>query len=214
MQPILELAVHKYNRNIKETTGLGIAIEQFLISSLYVESQFTTCFMALEHLVNTHAILQKRIEILDEKKFNKFVKPEIKTGLHRALNAIRECSELKENEIKICEEAIENMRDKIIELNRYSFAKKLSTFLHDIKVPLEDVSIEEIKKLIPTRNSIIHSGAILSKSSRHFIERQQRLSLLRELITRVFLTLLGYEGEYSSYYHGHHYIHFPSMKKQ
>lgn len=214
MQPILEFAVHKYNRNIKESTGIGMALEQFLISSLYVESQFTTCFMALEHLVNTHAHLHKQNEILDEKKFKKFVKPEIKAGLHRALEAIRGCRELKENEMKVCEEAIENMRDKIIELNRYSFAKKMSTFINDINVPLEGMSTEEIKKLIPTRNSIIHSGAILPKSSLHFIERQQRLALLRELLTRIFLTLLGYEGEYSSSFHGHHYIHFPSMKRQ
>lgn len=213
MQPIFELAVHKYNNKTKENTGFGIALEQFLIPSLYVESQFTTCFMALEHLVNSHAIFHKQGEILPAKKFDKFVKPEIKAGLNCALDSMKACLEFNEMEIKSCEEAIESMKEKIIELNRYSFAKKMSKFIDDINVPIENLSMEEIKKLIPTRNSIIHSGAILPKSP-YFGERQQRLALLRELLTRIFLTLLGYEGEYSSYCHGHQYIHFPTMKKR
>jgi hypothetical protein len=128
MQPILELAVHKYDKNIKETTGVGIALEQFLISSSYVESQFTTCFMALEHLVNTHTILHKQSEIFNDKRFKKYVKPEIKAGLCRALIVIKECQGLSETEINDCEKAIEGMKEKIIELNRYSFSKKMFGF--------------------------------------------------------------------------------------
>lgn len=210
MQPILDLAVHKYNKATKETTGIGIALEQFLISSLYVESQYTTCFMALEHLVNTYAQQHKHDEIIPAKKFDKFVKPKIKAGLNSALDTLKTCNYIKESEVEVVYEC---MKDKIIELNRYSFSKKLERFLKGIKVPLVGLTDEEIKELVGTRNAIIHSGAI-PLNSPYYSERQQRLALLRELITRIFLTLLGFEGEYSSYFHGQQYVHFPTMEKR
>jgi hypothetical protein len=210
MQPILELAVKRYNNNIKQTTGFGIALEQFLIPSLYLESQFTTSFMALEHLVNTFANNRQRNTILSEEDFSNFVKPAVMKGLKQAkdsMKATRLTTAADTGSIKKPFKAIEG---KIAELNRYPFIQNMWKFLDEIAVPLDGLSRVEIDKVVQMRHTIIHSGAVMSNNTRG---KQQGLSLLRELLTRIFLTLLKFEGEYASYLTGQQYVHFPPVLK-
>lgn len=210
MQPILELAVNKYSQELKQTTGFGIALEQFLIPSSYIESQFTTNFMALEQLVNTFANSRKRSTILTEEEFYNFVEPAVREGLKRAkesMKAARGAIESNSGGLKRPFKAIEG---KIDELNRYPFIQNMWKFLDEMAVPLDGLLKEEIEKVVQTRHSIIHSGSTISNNSRG---KQQGLSLLRELLTRIFLTLLKFEGDYASYLNGQQYMHFPPTMK-
>lgn len=207
MQPILELAINKYNKEIRYESGFGIALEQFLIPSLYLETQFTTCFMAIEHFVNIFASSRTRNTILTEEEFTDFIKPEVIEGLKRAkisLKISREVKAVKDGLHK----PFEAIKGKINELNRYPFIQNMWNFLNETKVPLDGLSRKEIDKIVQTRNKIIHSGSNISLSK----EKQHGLSLLRELLTRIFLTLLKYEGEYSSYLNGHQYVRFPNKE--
>lgn len=210
MQPILELAINNYNNKIKELTGFGVALEQFLIPSLYVESQFTTHFMALEHLVNTFANSRQRSTILSEEEFSNFVKPEVIKGLKQAkdsVKAVRATIAANKGSIKKSFKAIEG---KIEELNRYPFVQNMWKFVDDISVPLDGLSRAEIENVVQTRHSIIHSGSVISNNARG---KQQGLSLLCELLTRIFLTIIKFEGEYTSYLKGQQYLHFPPVHK-
>ncbi len=205
MQPVLELAVNRYSKKVKDTSGLGVAIEQFLIPSLYVETQFTTSFMALEQLVNTFANAQSRSTILSDEEFADFVIPEVMAGLKRAQIAIKASRDTKEAREKSLSKSCKAIRGKINELNRYPFIQNMWKFLAEIGVPIEDLPREEIEKMVQTRHTIIHSGSIPPDSK----GKQQALSLLRELLTRIFLTILKFEGEYSSYLNGHQFKQFP-----
>lgn len=51
LQPILNLALANYSEELKQKTGLDVAIEWFLIKSTYAEVQFLTTMTALEHLI-------------------------------------------------------------------------------------------------------------------------------------------------------------------
>ena len=211
MQPILDLAVSRYNKEVKEVTGFGVALEQFLISSLYVESQFSTSFMALEHLVNTYALQRERSTILTKDEFTNYVIPEIIDGLKRAKESIKVARETKGRNSGSIKKAFKAISGKIDELNRYSFVQNMWKFLDEIGVPLEDLSRHEIEQVVQTRHTIIHSGSLPTSANTR--GKQQGLSLLRELLTRIFLTLLKYEGEYSSYLDGHQYRRFSATLK-
>lgn len=55
LQPILNLALTNYSEELKQKTGLDVAIEWFLIKSSYAEVQFLTAMTALEHLIYIYA---------------------------------------------------------------------------------------------------------------------------------------------------------------
>jgi hypothetical protein len=212
MQPILDIAIKNYNKQIKQETGFGIALEQFLISSLYIESQFTTNFMALEHFVNSYVRQSGEQTILHNNEFNDFVMPEIKKALKESKENIkknREALEVKGNSLK---KAFQAMEGKIKELNRYTFVRNMWKFINEIKVPLDGLLKEEIEKVVQTRHTLIHSGSSTSRPIKED-ENQRGLLLLRELLTRIFLTLLKYEGNYNSFLHGHQYTQFPPVAK-
>ncbi len=209
MQPILELAVTKYNKEIKQTTSFGLALEAFLIPSIYLETQFMTSFMALENFVNTFVYEKKRTKILTDKEFTRFIKTEVKKGLCRAQELMKASNDIKELDVKNIDDSIEAINCKINELNRYPFLQNLRMFLDEIVVPLDGLPIKDINKMVQTRHTIIHSGSTTSPNT---MGKQHGLSLLRELLTRIFLTLLKFEGEYSSYLNGYQYVRFPNTE--
>jgi hypothetical protein len=211
MQPILDIAISNYTKEIKHETGFGIALEQFLISSLYIESQFATTFMALEHFVNTHARQSGEQTIVNGAEFNAFVLPEIKKALKQAKENLKKDRQSVGVNLIDLDKAFKEMSAKIRELNRYTFVRNMRKFLQKIDVPLDGLSKDEIEKVVQTRHTLIHSGSV-SPGYADTEKNQQGLLLLRELLTRIFLTLLKYEGQYSSYLHGHQYIQFPPAK--
>ncbi len=208
MQPILDLAIGNYTKEIEHETGFGIALEQFLISSLYIESQFATSFMALEHFVNTHARKTGAHTILDDAEFAAFVIPEVREGLRRAKEAVKKDREGMGVSLVSVKKAFKAISGKIKELNRYPFVRNMWKFLDEIAVPLDGLPKDEIEKVVQTRHTLIHSGSS-SPGHTETNENQRGLFLLRELLTRIFLTLLKYEGQYSSYLHGHQFTDFP-----
>jgi hypothetical protein len=212
MQPVFDLSISNYNKTIKHETGFGIALELFLISSLYTESRFVTNFLALEHFVNTYTQNIGQQTLLPEDEFATFLKKEIKEGLKRAKEDIKKYRETKGLNPGSIKKAFQAISGKIRELNRYPFSRNMWKFLCETGVPMNGLPADDVNNLIKIRQTLIHSGSSPLVGHPEAKNIQRSLFLLRELLTRIFLTLLKYEGEYLSFLHGQEFIHFPSIK--
>lgn len=90
-------------------------------------------------------------------------------------------------------------RNKVAEINRYPFKDNLRKFLKEYKVPLDGID-QNIESAIGVRHKIVHRGMYISVGSIQSVN--DHLAVLRELLTRIFLTLLRYNGEYQSFLNG------------
>jgi len=99
------------------------------------------------------------------------------------LNAYR--SEFEE--LNLSESIINEVREKILELNRRSFKNRLKNFIQFFSIPIED---DEIGNFIESRNKLVHGLAFVKNSpadeyftNRHFLDR-------------ILLGMLKYRGYY------------------
>jgi hypothetical protein len=99
---------------------------------------------------------------------------------------------------------IKSSKNKIGEINRYPFKENLWEFLKEYKVPLEGIK-QDIEPAVNARHQIVHRG--LYNSGDQSI--RDHLAVLRELLSRIFLALLKYDGEYQSFLNGPEWKKFP-----
>ncbi len=191
LQPILNLALANYSKELKQKTGLDVAIEWFLMKSTYAELQFLTTMTALEHLVCIYAEQNKRGTIFQNGIFEDIIRPQIGAALDHSLEILLE----KEGNAfmhKTYGKQVKSAKRKISEINRYPFKKNLRTFLKESMVPLDGID-QEIEQLVDVRNEIVHRGLYISVADDQSIS--DHLAVLKELLKRIFLTLLKYSGE-------------------
>jgi len=97
-------------------------------------------------------------------------------------------------------------KEKIPELNRHTFKENLFYFLVENNVPLTGIEINDIEKIIKIRHTIVHQGLhkpeLLAQSLGYY------LAVLRELLKRIFLKLLNYQGGYQSFIDGPLWVQF------
>lgn len=201
LQPILNLALTNYSEELKQKTGLDVAIEWFLIKSTYTEVQFLTAMTALEHLIYVYAGQtgpKNREKIFPNKTFERIIRPQVNAALDSSLDLL-----LEKEEDTAKREAYPDMviaaKNKVAEINRYPFKDNLRKFLKEYKVPLEGIN-QDIEPTIDVRHKIVHRGIYVSGGNTQSVN--DHLAILRELLTRIFLTLLKYNGEYQSYLNG------------
>ncbi len=190
LQPVIDLAVSKYIAKVRDSTGLGIAIEWFVMHPSYTEAQYLAAMTALEHLVfvfarNSHdAILSKK----EFKLFSQTVKELIDCTFPPSIS--------------------EQMAPKIQELNRRIFIENVKLLLTHYHVPLAGISLDQIAAAISVRNKIVHRGRY-APGSLDGASLLQNLAILRELLKRIFLSMLEYEGTYCTFLRGPKWVNFP-----
>lgn len=196
LQPVLELAVTRYTEELCESTGLNVALEWFVHHPRYSELQLISAMTALEHLA---AVFEKRHSVpgaMNAQTFQELL------GEAQALwGAAQEAAPVAE------QPQIDRVKDKLLHLNEPSFRDKLDAMLASYKVPLAGLSASRISKAVGARNRVIHSGLYRSKEGK--ADLQEHVAVLRELLKRIFLTLLAYEGQYFSLLSGPEWNHFP-----
>jgi hypothetical protein len=198
LQPILNLAIANYSEELKQKTGLDVAIEWFLIKSTYTEVQFLTAMTALEHLIYIYSGREEREKIFQNKTFEKIIRPQVNAALDRTLDLLLENEEdtvKRESYLDM----VKTAKNKVAEINRYPFKDNLRKFLKEYKVPLDGID-QNIEPAIDVRHKIVHRGIYISGKSTQSIN--DHLAVLRELLARIFLTLLKYSGEYQSFLNG------------
>jgi hypothetical protein len=97
---------------------------------------------------------------------------------------------------------------KLAELQRRSLRRKLDILLERWSVPMEGITKAMIRSAFNACNEIIHEG-------RYFVEGEIRPELwdhyciIREIVTRLIFSAIGFGGRYISHLGGYHEISFP-----
>jgi hypothetical protein len=119
----------------------------------------------------------------------RWIVPEEEFGESQAL--LRECVGdcLRRVFPAVSDRQVEDAVLKIRELNRRSFRRQLKSMLSDLGVTERGLSF------IEDRHKLVHEGTL----GGGFRENWGRYCKLVELLDRLFLRVLGYEGEYLRY---------------
>lgn len=196
--PILKIALEKYTRQLCHETGIDLAIEWFLMHPRYSELRFITGMTALEHMIHVFSERNPLGSLLPKATFKQSVRPHVESALRIAMAALPNGGNLTQE--------VEIMLNKLGDLNRWPLQENLKKMLQCYDVPFRDLA-GEIPKLIKLRNDIVHIGhqpTLPGSSGLNYSN-----AVLRELLTRIFLTLLGYEGQYQSFLSGPAWVSFP-----
>lgn len=196
LEPVLELAVTRYTEELCQRTGLAVALEWFVHHPRYAELQLISAMTALEHLVSVFVQHQGAPRI---------VAPDLFDTLHKRTQILWE--ETIEKAPEDAHAALKRLKEKLGNLNEGSFRDKLEDMLLAYKVPLFGLELGRINQAVIARNRVVHRGLHRSKDQPTSI--QEHIAVLRELLKRTFLTLLGYQGQYFSLLNGPDWIQFP-----
>ena len=101
----------------------------------------------------------------------------------------------------------EAIKQKIPELNRRSFIQQIEALLEQWNVARTLIETETLADLIKLRNNIAHRGAAAEDGS-----LWPSILLIREIVVRLVLSMLRFEGTYQCYLGGRHARRFPDCK--
>jgi len=194
--PVLDLAVNRYTEELCEQTGIAVALEWFVHHPRYSELQLVSAMTALEHIVSVFEEKNGSPKIIDPELFAKAVDP-VRQTLKRVLT----------DEMHVDRAAAQRIDAKLTQVNNGNFRDKLEILLGAYWVPLRGLDLKQINDAVAARNRVVHRG--LYRSGDQEPNLQQHVAVLRELLKRIFLALLRYEGQYFSLLNGPQWLAFP-----
>lgn len=107
----------------------------------------------------------------------------------------------------------EAMRNKVAELKRRSFIEKLDLLLEQLDVARHDIAPEAVTAMIGARNTVVHTGVYFDPGKADQADLWDHLLLARELVTRILLAALKFEGNYfAPLYSPQEQLRFPSCQ--
>jgi hypothetical protein len=198
LQPVLELSL-KYTSDLKEQTGIDVAIEWSLMNPRYLELDFVACMTALEHLTDVFENSTPKLDPPGRAYFKSTIVP----ALAKALEGARLTATSPDAVV-----ALDKASGKLNDLNRMTLQDSITAMLQAYAVPLSGLE-RVLPDLIMLRNDIVHRGV----ARRQFQPQlQKQVNVVREILTRVFLKLLGFTGKYHSYLSGRQeFVTFPNV---
>jgi hypothetical protein len=202
LEPVLKIALEKYTRQLCDETGIDLAIEWFLMHPRYSELRFLTGMTALEHMIHVFSEASPFGSLLPKTTFKKSVRPRLDSELRAAIAALPDGGNWTQE--------IEIMSGTLGDLNRRPLEKNLKRMLQDYQVPFGELE-GEIHNLIQLRNDIVHIGHRPRSLENPGLDYYD--PILREILTRIFLTLLEYEGQYQSFLSGPAWVTFPPTEE-
>ena len=196
LHEIFEAAVSSFFDPPVEARDLFFAFEWFAMPSTYNEVRLVNAMTTLESLVASNVKVEEAF-ILPPKDFEKS---------RRVLRkVIRQCLEKWPDED--ADATLQELNEKLGDLNRRSFRRKLYILARRWGVPLDDIPESVVSAAIKARNAVIHSG------HHYAINDDERLwehmTVVREVAVRFLLTALGFRGQYVSHLGGRHHASFP-----
>ena len=152
---------------------------------------------ALEHLTEVFEDQNGKGEVPGRAFFKKTVAP----ALLDTLNTVRPQASTADESA-----AVDKAAGKVNDLNRMTLQDSIELMLRAYGVPLTGLA-GTLPNLIKLRNDIVHNG-IARKQFQP--ELQHHINVVRELLTRIFLKLLNFSGNYHSYLSGkEEWVQFP-----
>lgn len=186
--PILQALVDRFFNQGPLPEVLWTALGWMQSDTTFDELRYLTAMTALETIIETE---------LPAKRGTTLPKPEFKV-LRAELDKVVASSALSETERKIFSE-------RLAGINRKSFAEKINGLFDHYGLSRDDFEGDVIGSLVKLRNDIVHRGHIPDG-----VDAWPMIILVRELITRILLTAIGFEGSYCCYVGGLHDRHIGS----
>jgi len=193
MQPIFECAVQSYFEPAVKVNNLNFAIQWFVMRGDYRESNLITSMTVLENLIDSN-LTDDDTKILPDKVFEKLRKK--LSGVVKEL--VIEWSDDQEQQKAF----IKDLNDRFSDLKRRSLMEKVSLLAKRWGVDLGDVPEEFIKEAKRARDQVVHRGHYQRKTDASR-DLHDHVVVVRELVVRFILTVLGFEGRYLSYFGGY-----------
>jgi hypothetical protein len=177
---------------------LSFAIEWLAMEASYNEERLINAMTALENLVDSN--LEESDTLIQSKQsFEK---------TRRVLrNVIRSC--LAKWPAEDSAEALVELNEKLIDLNRRSFLRKLQILTQRWGIPLDGISQDSLKAAKQARDKVVHRGQYYEDWKEGDADLWTHAAIIREVATRFLLTVIGYKGRYISYVGGYHDASFP-----
>ncbi|MCP4676994.1 MAG: hypothetical protein GY854_16040 [Deltaproteobacteria bacterium] len=183
-EPIFHLALKTYTPQLAAETGLGVALSWMLSDASYTEHRMLHFLVAFESLVShfgakTAGAVEKRI-------YRTAVRP----ALDSALEAL-----VADGVIGAASAGV--LKARLASTNYPTFFEKFEQLIGHYGVPVEDLRPDLREVVVKCRNDLVHRG-LLAQDERGKAELHRLCDLAEELLKRIVLTILGYEGQYIS----------------
>ncbi len=192
LQPALDLAVTAYTDELDERTGIGVALSWFLSVTHSSESQFLHIMIALEHLVHVFSQSSPSASVVPSSFFRNIVRSRLDQTLEDLLG-----HEIEDDK-KFTRDHADELAQGIGNANRRSFRCRLEEMLKSYSVGFNDLR-SQLRDLIKMRNAVTHRGLFRADELDPSSTEVERLrNVAEELLVRIFLTLLAYDGRYIS----------------
>lgn len=194
---LLNAAVATWPNPLMPVNELPFAIEWFTMNSVYNEVRLVCAMTALENLVDSN-LADDEAFIQSRSAFDK-MKRAMRKLVGEWLTASLEGA--------AADEARGEIADKLLDLNRRPFRRKLELLAKRWNVSLEGITDEQIAGAIRARNAVVHSGQYRPSASGG--DLWDHMTVARELVVRFLLTVIGFRGIYLSHLGGYHRAEFP-----
>ncbi|WP_432799003.1 hypothetical protein [Poriferisphaera sp. WC338] len=177
--------IQAYTQECIDKTGINVAIEWHLMPHLYNEARFISQMTAIEHLIHIFSKQSSDSTYINKNIFRNDIAPKITDTLKQELTKIPLNDEKREN-------AVQEMGQNLKGINRRSLRSNLDRMMLAYDVPLDDLE-DIIGSLIEMRNGIVHRGLSDSKNGK----LSKRVAEAEELLRRIILAILGFNGRYT-----------------
>ncbi len=195
-QPIFNHAVSSYFGRREEVREVRAAIEYLLIDANYTEARLMMTVIALEHIANR--VLEENDHLrIDKDRFLEMCEPVLQA--------------LDETTIPNCWRG--RIREAILGRNAVSFREKIDRFIRKWNIPMRNFPPHALRNIVLVRNAIAHGRLLHEDERTKNIEAWGTLLAMRDLMTRIVLSRIGFVGNYESYIDGQHMREFPSCKR-
>jgi hypothetical protein len=180
-----------------DAKNLWMALEWIAMEATHNEVRLVNAMTALENLVSSNT--RDSRELLDDTPFTK-----LKSALTRTIKDFADNNDFQ----TLHPTLVDEMTAKLAELQRRSLRRKLDILLESWSVPMEGITKAMIRGAFNARNEIIHEG-------RYYVEGQIRPELwdhycvIREIVTRLIFSAIGFRGRYISHLGGYSQTSFP-----
>lgn len=165
---------------LRDSYNLNIVIEQYLDAkraTVYLETRALAAVSLLDFLQGRYASQCGLDKIVSN--FGNEKKKKLRIHLKEYLKELFPC---------IDGSTLNEMAEKVSELNRRSYLNLLILWVRDLGL---DMSQDELSKVKDTRNSLVHDAKFRSDDSKG--KTREYFQVIR-LIDQIFLKLLGYDG--------------------
>jgi len=200
-QPVFDSAVTSFFSPPFEVKNLFFAIEWFAMEATYNEVHLVNAMTALENLVESN-LGDSAALIRPKKEFDK---------TRKVLRIVlRQCiDKWSIDEARNAEESVQELNERLADLNRRSIFQKLMILAERWSVPLDGIDKDKIKAAKQARDRIVHRGHYYEHGKEGSGELWEHVTVVREIVVRFLLTAIGYRGSYFSYIGGCHDAQFP-----